>query len=190
MTLTKKSNLKAAVWAGGTTTQLAIFPETSEYTKFNFDYRISYATVEAEESTFTFMPGVTRHLMILKGSLEIDHIDRYQKQLNKFDTDVFFGEWPTKAKGRVTDFNLMTKGNAEGKLEAAFLQKGIEKEITLSQNEHQGIYLISGILQVQHEAKKISMNEGDFILLSQNAKCILTADENCEVVFAKATLHK
>ena len=67
--ITKKEALKTNTWAGGTTTQLAIFPTEAEYTKFNFDFRISYATVEIPASTFTFMPGVTRHLTILKGNL-------------------------------------------------------------------------------------------------------------------------
>src|SRR5687767_165093 len=122
--LTKKPDLKTNNWAGGTTTQLAIFPLEAEYQKFNFDFRISYATVEVEESTFTYMPGVTRNLMILNGSLEIDHIDRYKKHLNKFDIDVFSGEWPTKAKGKVTDFNLMTRGETEGNLESLVLNPG------------------------------------------------------------------
>ena len=65
ITQTKKSEQVSAKWIGGTTTQLAIFPATAEYTKFNFIFRMSTATVEIEESTFTFMPGVTRHLMIL-----------------------------------------------------------------------------------------------------------------------------
>jgi environmental stress-induced protein Ves len=35
-------------WSGGTTTQLAIYPENSSYQQRNFLYRISTATVDIE----------------------------------------------------------------------------------------------------------------------------------------------
>ncbi len=67
--IVRRKEQKTAHWSGGTTTQLLISPSHTAYANFDFDYRMSYATVEVPESTFTFMPGVTRHLMVLKGSL-------------------------------------------------------------------------------------------------------------------------
>ena len=190
ITLIKKQELKTATWAGGTTTQLAIYPRTAKYSKFNFDYRISYATVEIEESTFTFMPGVTRHLMILKGALEIDHLNRYKKLMEKFDIDVFNGEWPTKAKGKVTDFNLMTRGKAEGSLEPLVLKKGEKKNIALHPKEHAGIYLLHGKLQIKNKNKALKMQEGDFVLLTQalTQTFLLSSTEACEIILAKVKL--
>lgn len=103
-------------WASGTSTEIFIYPSDGNFVDRNFTFRISTATVEAEESTFTFFEGITRHLMILKGELELIHEDRYIKQLKPFDQDTFSGEWPTRAKGKVTDFNLMLKNGAEGSL--------------------------------------------------------------------------
>jgi environmental stress-induced protein Ves len=54
--------------------------------------------------------------MILDGALELIHEGRYTKHLKPFDQDTFSGEWSTRSKGKVTDFNLMLKGGAEGSL--------------------------------------------------------------------------
>jgi len=185
--LTKKLALTTNTWAGGTTTQLAIFPKEAEYTKFNFDFRISYATVEIPESTFTFMPGVTRHLTILKGDLNINHIDRYEKQLSKFDTDVFNGEWPTTAKGQVTDFNLMTRGNTLGEVEPLVMAANVKHTIGLDNKfTHIGIYLFAGMLSIKTENEIINLEEGDFLLLNVEINDLeLNALRNCEIIISK-----
>lgn len=164
--LLKKAQLQASRWAGGTTTQLAIFPCGSEYSEFNFTFRISFATVEVEESTFTFMPGVMRHLLILDGSLFIDHTGKYSKQLSKFDQDVFNGEWPTTAKGRVTDFNLMTKGKASGKIHAEILGEGEKLEIPLGNElNYAGIFSWKGNLEINEGGETFILEERDFALV-------------------------
>lgn len=188
----KKTQLKTATWAGGTTTQLFIFPESAEYTKFNFDFRISYATVEVPESTFTFMPGVTRHLMILKGVLDIDHTDRYQKQLNRFDIDVFDGEWPTKAKGKVTDFNLMTRGKTTGHIESHLLPAAGSKSILPDKNfNYTGIYLFAGFMNVKAGHDNLIMNEGDFVLFTTEIveQIELNTSSPCEIIIARVKLY-
>src|SRR6218665_282345 len=86
-------------WASGTSTEIFIHPADASFTERNFLFRISTATVEAEESTFTFFEGITRHLMILKGNLELIHEGRYTKHLKPYEQDTFSSEWPTKAKG-------------------------------------------------------------------------------------------
>ena len=103
-------------WASGTSTEIFIYPADGNFAERNFQFRISTATVEAEESTFTFFEGITRHLMILKGELELLHEGRYTKPLKPYEQDTFSGEWPTRSKGKVTDFNLMLKNGATGSL--------------------------------------------------------------------------
>src|ERR1043165_2300173 len=103
-------------WASGTSTEMFIYPSDGSFADRRFLFRISTATVEAEESTFTFFEGITRHLMILKGELELIHEGRSTKHLKPYDQDTFSGEWNTRSKGKVTDFNLMLKGGATGSL--------------------------------------------------------------------------
>lgn len=183
--LVKASSLITARWAGGTTTQLAIRPRTAEYQKFNFDFRVSFATVEIEESTFTHMPGVTRHLMILEGELDIDHIDRYQKHLTKFSLDTFNGEWPTKARGKVKDFNLMTRGNYSGMIEAHTSLKGEIKSI--GQNEiYSGLYLLKGSATCSVDSTPIIVHEGDYLELeNEKGTCTVLASTDVEFIVAK-----
>lgn len=171
-----------AKWAGGTTTQLAIFPEGTEYTKFNFLFRLSTATVEVPESTFTFMPGVTRHLMILDGTLDIDHKGRYKKHLPKFGYDVFDGEWPTTAKGEVTDFNLMVREKSGGKLQAIALRDREEETIEFrSKVKYSGIYLLSGSVRVISGTNSAEMKKGDFLFCDH--------ENEAQIMHMQATSH-
>ena len=184
----RKSKLTTATWKGGTTTQLFIYPKGTEYQKFNFDFRMSYATVEIPESTFTFMPGVIRHLMILRGELELDHTNQYKKTLKKFDQDVFNGEWPTTSKGMVMDFNLMTRNGFEGKVEAMILAGNEEKLITFSVDFHySGVFVLHGVCEIKLNKECYHLNQGDFILLERTTMekaTIRSFSTPTEVIFA------
>ncbi len=111
----KKEQQKVSTWSGGTTREIYIYPEGSNYITREFDFRLSTATVECETSNFTPLPEVHRHLMILEGTLELTHVGHYQKTLNPFDCDEFEGNWETSSIGKVIDFNLMLK-KGKGKL--------------------------------------------------------------------------
>jgi len=192
LTIRKASDLKAARWAGGTTTQLAIYPESSEYTKFNFQFRISRATVEIEESTFTFMPGVKRHLMILDGALQIDHKGRYRKQLDKFGYDIFDGEWPTTAKGKVSDFNLMTCGKTSGKLQALVLKDRKESTLDYGQGtSYSSYFILSGQVRLICGTNAATLSQGDFVLLdheNEDAIVHMQSIADSEIIVASVKL--
>lgn len=116
-------------WSGGTTSQLFIYPEDAVFAQKNFDFRISTATIDVEESTFTPLPNYNRLLAILEGKLEIIHQGKYSKKLKKFENDRFHGSWQTSSKGKATDFNVIFNDNFELKFsyreifEPTFLQK-------------------------------------------------------------------
>ncbi len=191
--ITKKSEQVAAKWAGGTTTQLTIYPEGTEYSKFNFTFRLSTATVEVEQSTFTFMPGVTRNLMILKGNLKIDHTDRCQKDLALYDIDVFDGEWPTTAKGKVTDFNLMTRGKASGKLSPCFmLSNKVKRMVISSALNYSSIYVNKGEIEINIENIITKLETGDFILFehtqTNSEEIVISALAESDLVIAEIKL--
>lgn len=111
----KKNDQQTNRWSGGTTTQLAIFPPDADYGLRNFEWRLSTAHVENEESCFTSLPGVHRHLMILEGHIQLIHEGHREVALNPFEVDEFEGSWNTKSIGQCVDFNLMTR-NAAGRL--------------------------------------------------------------------------
>ena len=60
----RKGELPVSRWSGGTTTQLAIWPEGAVYAERNFVWRVSSARVETQESEFTSLPGVARTIPI------------------------------------------------------------------------------------------------------------------------------
>lgn len=190
--VSKAKDRTTAQWAGGTTTQLAIFPGKAEYTKFNFLFRISTATVQVPESTFTFMPGVTRHLMILDGTLDIDHKGRYKKHLDKFGYDVFDGEWPTTARGMVTDFNLMVREKAVGKVQALALRDRQEETIEMrSKIKYSGVYLLKGSLRIVSGTNSSDMKTGDFLFCDHENEAQIMhiqATSYCELILASVEL--
>ena len=116
----KSEEFKTTKWPGGKTTELYIHPPISNYSKGNFDFRISTASVDAEKSKFTILPGISRQLMVLSGSIILLHNNHHQNRLNKGDMDIFDGGWETTSIGKCVDFNLMTKGNVKGDISSIF----------------------------------------------------------------------
>lgn len=171
-------------WASGTSTEIFIHPADGSFAERNFLFRISTATVEAEESTFTFFEGITRHLMILKGKLELIHEGRYTKHLEPFDQDTFSGEWSTFSKGKVTDFNLMLKNGAAGSLKHQSLETGNNALFTAT-TEYYFIYLATGtaLLSNGNTAKA-----GDLLRITNGASLTIQAQEPCDLVQIEVTL--
>lgn len=112
-----KENYRTSAWSGGTTTELAIEPETGVYADRSFQWRLSSATVELEESTFTALPDYNRLIMTLKGGIRLSHNKGEWLTLPEFTVHAFDGGDETVSVGRVVDFNLMLrKGSCEGVL--------------------------------------------------------------------------
>ena len=119
--LITQEELKTTRWSGGTTTQLAIYPPLANYSKRNFQWRLSSAVVEDPTSTFTTLPGVARILLILEGSLQLHHAQQGDYHLNTYQQNSFWGDWHTTSQGKVTDFNLML-AQGMGRVEVQPLQ--------------------------------------------------------------------
>ena len=100
-------------WSGGKTSELFIYPKEADFKQGNFSLRISIATVEVESSQFTSLPDVQRTLMVLEGTLKLEHDGQHSCELLPFEQDQFSGNWSTKSWGKVTDFNVMTKNETK-----------------------------------------------------------------------------
>ncbi len=120
-------------WSGGTTTELAIAPEGASYAERNFDWRLSTAVVEDEESVFTALPDYHRLLALRKGTLWLRHDEDAWYKLRPGRAVAFDGGSRTESRGRVTDFNLMLrKGRAKGSLRCLSLAE-VREEIPVSE---------------------------------------------------------
>jgi environmental stress-induced protein Ves len=164
-------------WASGTSTEIFIYPPAASFADRNFLFRISTATVEAEESTFTFFQGITRHLMILKGELDLTHAARYSKHLRPFDQDTFSGEWSTRSKGKVTDFNLMLKGNTTGMLRHRSIKPRLDQSFT-SKSSFYFVYFASGTALVNG----IAVKSGDLAFIEKESIVTVRAEALCDII--------
>ena len=174
-------------WAHGTSTELFIHPGNANFLDRDFTFRLSTATVEAEETNFTYFEGITRHLMILKGEVDLAHEGRYSKHLKPFDQDIFSGEWNTTSKGKVTDFNLMLKENAIGSLLHIRILKDESGSISVSgtfcfvfvasgkvSDKEGNIYKPGDLLRVQTDQNELlelkAIEESDLIRVSVSVR--------------------
>ncbi|RYE59365.1 MAG: hypothetical protein EOP48_01135 [Sphingobacteriales bacterium] len=171
-------------WASGTSTEIFIYPPDGSFADRNFLFRISTATVEAEESTFTFFEGITRHLMILKGELELIHEGRYTKQLKPYNQDTFAGEWSTRSKGRVTDFNLMLKNGATGSLAHQRIAAGSAPTFR-AETAFYFLYLASGTATLSNGN---TAKSGDLIWVEKGEEVGVEAVEVCDLVEVRVVL--
>jgi environmental stress-induced protein Ves len=154
---------KTIYWASGTSTELFIFPADGNFQTRDFDFRISTATVEAEETDFSDFSGLTRILMVLKGKLTLIHENRYTKELATFVQDRFDGAWKTRSKGKVQDFNVMFTENYEAEVNHFSLSENDKREIYLDSKLH-FYFVFSGKFELNGK----TVNVGDLIEIPQN----------------------
>ena len=167
----RKGELPVSRWSGGTTTQLAIWPEGAVYAERNFVWRVSSARVETQEAEFTSLPGVARCLMVLDGTLHLEHEGRYETELVQFAQDNFSGSWTTRSRGRVTDFNLMTTAG-EGRVQLLELGASSRREVELMpvveawRVVSEVFYLLAdGILLVLPDGTEHRVSAGDVLVV-------------------------
>ena len=107
-----------SAWSGGTTTQLAIYPENAVYGERDFLWRVSSALVELEESDFTPLPDYDRLIATLEGEIVLSHNGGAPLRLRPLEVHAFSGADATHSVGRCRDFNLMLRrGRASGTME-------------------------------------------------------------------------
>jgi len=193
----RKKDHHTSKWSGGTTTQLLIYPKDSEYSERNFRWRLSSAKVEVEESVFTFLPGISRIIMIIDGELNLHHEGHHNALLKKFDQDNFNGEWETKSYGKVTDFNLMMSQCCGGKLETILLKSGDLQDILLhrldSKNYSQitdAFYCVNGEVDISTNTdEKLNLSAGDVLVITRSInaspisfKLLNTSNSKAEII--------
>jgi len=184
----RAEDFKTTKWSGGRTTELFIYPPTANYTTGDFNFRISSATVEVEESNFTVLSKVSRQLMVLSGSIALSHKNHHQVQLNKNEIDSFDGNWETSSIGTCVDFNLMIKGNTKGKISSVLKPANKSVNFQLDSNcEFIIIYAYEGKLQFNFNSEKRNLNPGELMVIQNpiNDVIMLKASGNC----AMAVVH-
>lgn len=174
--LVKSNELQVTEWTGGTTTQLYIYPTSADFSKKDFAYRISTATVDLEESSFTPFPNYNRKLMILEGVLDLFHDDQYAIQLHPFDQDAFSGNWMSHSKGKVIDYNVIFTSNYASEIFHFELSKA--EEVKLNCKETTLLYVLFGEIAVS----KGSAQQKDVIIIEGHGELLINAISDALIV--------
>ena len=166
----RKCDYKVSKWSGGTTSELFIYPQNAEYINRDFLFRISSATIMDNESIFTKLKDVKRHLMVISGELKLVYENRYSKDLKDFEQDIFDGGWNTTSYScnEVTDFNLMTKEGCNGHISLIELTEKAVKHLISKKNKCETIecfYTPFGSIIIELEKNIYELNEGDMFLI-------------------------
>jgi environmental stress-induced protein Ves len=175
-----KEQQQTSHWAGGTTTQIAIYPQGASYTNRDFFWRLSTAVVELEESSFTKLPGFDRHLMVLEGELELLHHEQHSIILRQYEQDRFKGAWDTVSLGRARDFNLMLKEGLKGKLAHYRAAEGesIKIELVAENLSFFACYCNKGEISIKAAEQKAALAEGDLVLIRYMEDLNVIVDNN------------
>lgn len=174
------SSIKTTAWSGGTTSELFISPEGSDFKSGDYKLRLSIATVEVEESVFTSLPDVKRTLMVLNGQLRLSHEGHHETVLNPLEKDQFLGDWNTKSWGKVTDFNLMTKGDCIGKLNGYKFDE-VQSLSIKSSEQNVFIHVREGNIKFGDS----NMSTGESVLIKNNNDINLNINENSLIVIVE-----
>ena len=90
VTLLRANDFQVSDWSGGKTKQLYLFPPTGHYSKREFDYRLSTATVEVAESEFSDLSGFHRILMSLDHPIRLLNASQQEEKVLEPFTPYFF----------------------------------------------------------------------------------------------------
>lgn len=165
----RQSEHLVSQWAGGSTTQLAIYPPQAVYAERNFQWRISTATVAPGSSTFTALPSYTRHLLVLEGEMRLVHAGQRQATLHPGQQDFFHGSWETRCTciGQGRDFNLMLAPGWEGRLWVVSVQQKMTVALPslAGGGQAEAFYCVAGRVQCVGAAWQETLAAGDFLLV-------------------------
>lgn len=179
-----------STWAGGTTTQLYIYPEQADYKRRDFIFRLSSATVDCEESAFTPLPGVDRIIMVLRGALRIRYGGHGEAALRPYEQDAFSGDWDTVSYGRATDFNLMLREGAKGSLEVIALEPGESQSVETPAGCVTALYPAEGACALAADGARGMLGTNDLAVANGPGTVVLRGDGDapCRVVCARVAL--
>lgn len=163
ITIIGKGEFTTTDWSGGKTTELLIYPEESDYKEKNFQFRISSATVELEESNFTKLPGINRFITPLDGNLKLTHDNKNFIELKPFEIYEFPGGIETNSYGKVRDFNLMLRDKARGTLENLKIKDNID--LYTANNVLDIFYSYDGEFEFKINGKRYELKPNQLLIL-------------------------
>lgn len=177
--LLKQEQFKVSRWSGGSTTETAIFPENCDYLERDFIWRLSSASVETEESSFTRLPDYDRILMVLEGSVVLAHGQERSAALKQWQQDSFDGAVKTKCFGVMTDYNLIYRKGCDADLRLMEAGNEASEVTTRQRDENQGasygFFCAAGYVIISIDGESEMVREGQQYIVD------FEAEENCSI---------
>ena len=112
----RAAEMKTSDWSGGRTTEIFIHPEGTSVGARDFEVRVSTATVELDETTFSDYSGYIRRIMPVEGGFELTIDEQDRIKLERFDATTFDGGRHVCSVGKCRDFNVIHRPNWLGGL--------------------------------------------------------------------------
>lgn len=113
--LLRAANYRRQPWKNGRglTEEIAIHPSHANFSRGDFDWRVSRARID-ESGRFSPFPGFARVLVVTAGmGLTLEHgASAPRARLRPFEPHGFDGDWDTRGElvdGPVADFNVLTR---------------------------------------------------------------------------------
>ncbi len=164
-----KEDFNIGKWSGGVTTELALYPETAKYLERDFIWRLSSASVDLEESSFTRLPDYDRVLMVLEGEAVLVHGEERTVKLAAMEQDSFGGEVKTKCFGKLKDYNLMVRKGCSGSLQVLDAENASmpvpQRERDENTHCSYGFYCVSGYAVITGGGSSHMVKEGQQLVL-------------------------
>ncbi|MBQ7754836.1 MAG: HutD family protein [Clostridia bacterium] len=185
--LTSK-DYRTSRWSGGETTELLIWPRDAVYGQRNFLFRVSSATVELDESTFTALPDYHRLIATLEGTITLRHDGGAPLTLAPYQVHAFDGGSETVSLGRCRDFNLMLrKGKATGSLTALTADATPLSVPPDRATAFALLFCAEGRCTVTVDGVAYGLSSGESLLLETPAACPLSLQGAARLMLAQAT---
>lgn len=190
--LLKQEDYKVSDWDGGTTKEMAIFPENANYSERDFLWRLSSAAVEKDEAQFSELPDYDRVLMVLEGEVVLSYEEQRVARLKALEQDRFDGGWKTTSFGRMTDYNLMVRKGNEGYLDLVFPEK--EKKVykfSEESSEPRAVYALycrEGYAVVSAGSESFMIREGEQLVLQGDKGEVISCGIMGEGVLIRAQI--
>ena len=166
VTLLRAKDFQVSDWSGGKTKQLYLSPPTGHYSKRDFDYRLSTATVELAESQFSDLSGFHRILMSLDHTLHLHNASRQEKTvLAPFTPYIFEGSDSITSRGTCTDFNLIYSDHYQGQMLAISDREELSQDETI-----QFIYALSDLMVTGTGLSSLNLETGQLLIVEKETQ--------------------
>lgn len=161
------SDYAVSRWAGGSSSQIFIYPENSIFNEHTFLWRISTASLEADSSTFTCFGGYHRILHLLTGESQLHFGDGRLYTLHPDDEVSFKGSDFVQSYGQASDLNLIMADGVWGETNTLKWKSAACWERSIPYGGDAGkcqcvLYIAEGTVKI---AEKI-LHAGDSIVLA------------------------